>query len=173
MRQSMLSREHHGPRAVLNAIERLAGSYDGQIAAVSRDLAVAEGQLRDFEARVGRAFPLDEHLSRLAALRDLLKAGLSGTAQESESAVPTDVAVIAEQIKALRATHAIEGPAERIGKRRLVAIEPVTARIRRLRTELPADVGPALEPSTVLSAGEATRAELGHEQPITTSSMSR
>src|SRR5205085_386294 len=29
-RQSMLSREHHGPRAVLNALDRLAGGYESE-----------------------------------------------------------------------------------------------------------------------------------------------
>ena len=56
-RQSMLSREHQGPRAVLNALERLAGAYGSDCAHVRQDLAIAESQLRDYQARLGTAVP--------------------------------------------------------------------------------------------------------------------
>ncbi len=36
-----------GPRAVLNALDRLAESYTRQCDAAAQDLAIAEGQLRD------------------------------------------------------------------------------------------------------------------------------
>src|SRR5439155_10197419 len=47
-RESMLSREHHGPRAVLNALERLSDSYVSSCASVRQDLTIAEAQLRDY-----------------------------------------------------------------------------------------------------------------------------
>jgi hypothetical protein len=50
-RQSMLSREHHGPRAILNAAERLANAYESECTRVRQDLAIAEAQLRDYQAR--------------------------------------------------------------------------------------------------------------------------
>jgi hypothetical protein len=53
-RQSMLSRDHHGPRAVLNAVERLAGGYGPECDRVGQDLAITENQLRDYGAP-GRA----------------------------------------------------------------------------------------------------------------------
>jgi hypothetical protein len=133
----MLSREHHGPRAVLHALERLAGGYGAEIARVQQDLAVAEAQLRDYQARIGQPFAHDGYLLQLTALRDQLKAGLSGaTAPEGESTVPQ----LAEQIKALRAAHTVEAAPERTSKRRTQAEEPITARIRR-RAETPSSSG--------------------------------
>ena len=41
-RHGMLSRDHRGPRAVLNALDRLAGSYQGQCDATAADLAIAQ-----------------------------------------------------------------------------------------------------------------------------------
>ena len=81
-RLATLSRDHHGPRAVLNALERLAGGYGSECDRVQRDLAIAESQLRDYQARLGKPFPHDAYLAELTTLRDQLKAGLSGTAQE-------------------------------------------------------------------------------------------
>lgn len=52
-RQAALFREHQGPCAVLNAVERLAGGYASECARVRQDLDVAHGQLRDYQARLG------------------------------------------------------------------------------------------------------------------------
>src|SRR6266568_3092072 len=79
-RQSGLSREHQGPRAVLNALERLAGGYGSECVRVRQDLAIAESQLRDYQARLGKPFLHDAYLSELTGLRDQLKAGLSSAA---------------------------------------------------------------------------------------------
>ncbi|MEX2120216.1 MAG: hypothetical protein WD847_11535 [Pirellulales bacterium] len=46
-RQTSLLREHQGPRAVLNALERLASAYGSECDRVRRDLGIAESQLRD------------------------------------------------------------------------------------------------------------------------------
>src|SRR5205807_9776174 len=67
-RQSMLSREHHGPRAVLNAVERLASGYGSECARVRQDLAIAESQLRDYQARLGAPFPHESYLSQFTAV---------------------------------------------------------------------------------------------------------
>lgn len=45
-----LSRDHQGPRAVLNAAERLATGYGSEIVRVRQDLSIAESQLRDYQA---------------------------------------------------------------------------------------------------------------------------
>jgi hypothetical protein len=127
-RLDSLSREHHGPRAVLNALQRIAESYAPECERARKDLAVAEGQLRDYRARLGQPFEHEAYLAQLAELRDALKAALSGT-QPAESC--PSAAVLAERIKALRAAHTIEGTTERLGKRRETAEEPVTARLRR------------------------------------------
>jgi len=120
--------EHQGPRAVLNAVDRLARGYGLECDRFRQELVVAEGQLRDYQARVGQPFPHDAYLSQLAALRDQLKSGLSGAQpQEGE---PT-VAELAERIKALKAAHSIEATPQRVRQKRSSAEEPVTARIRR------------------------------------------
>ena len=75
----MLSKEHQGPRAVLNALDRLANGYDSDCDRVRQDLAIAESQLRDYQARLGKPFKHDAYLSELTGLRDQLKVGLSST----------------------------------------------------------------------------------------------
>jgi hypothetical protein len=129
-RQDTLSREHQGPRAVLNALERLARGYGIEGDRTRQDLKLAETQLRDYQARLGQPFPHESYLSTLTALRDQLKAGLSGASPEAGTHTPP-VSELAAQIKTLRASQTIEAPAERTGKRRADAEEPVTARIRR------------------------------------------
>lgn len=130
-RQSMLSREHHGPRAILNALERLANAYGSECTRVRQELAIAESQLRDYEASLGKTFLHDTYLSALMTLRDLLKAGLAGTNPEPGTEPPPSVAEIAERIQMLKTTHTVEAVQQRSGNRRSSAEEPVTARIRR------------------------------------------
>ena len=134
-RRSPLSREHHGPRAVLNALERLAGGYASECSRVQENLSIAESQLRDYKARLGTPFPHDAYLAELTGLRDQLKSGLSGaTAEQGAAPLPT-VAELAERIKALKAAHTIEATPQRTGTRHASAEEPVTARIRRREQE--------------------------------------
>jgi N12 class adenine-specific DNA methylase len=144
-RHALLSREHRGPRAVLNALERIADGYRGQIDTASQDLAIAQGQLRDHQARLGKPFPHNEYLSDLTNLRDQLRAGLSQSAPEPGTE-PVPVSEIAERIKALKAAHTIDATPERTARRRLAAEEPVTARIRR-RSEAMPIVEPPAEPA--------------------------
>jgi hypothetical protein len=81
-RLDTLSRDHHGPRAVLNALDRLVSAYGSECVRVRQDLAIAEARLSDYQARLGKPFPHDAYLSELAGLRDQLKAGLSGASRE-------------------------------------------------------------------------------------------
>ena len=116
-RLATLSREHHGPRAVLNALERLAGGYGSECDRVRRDLGIAESQLRDYQARLGKPFLHDTYLAELTTLRDQLKAGLSGAAQEPGKEDGPSVSELTERIKALKAansdrSHATARPAE-------------------------------------------------------------
>src|SRR5207253_3217745 len=101
-RTDTLPREHQGPRAVLNALERIARGYGTETERTREDLGIAEAQLRDYQARLGASFSHDDYLNRLTTLRDQLKAGLSGVAPQEGQ--PT-VAELAEQIKALKAAH--------------------------------------------------------------------
>src|SRR5438445_12351023 len=107
MRQSTLSREHQGPRAVLNALERLAGGYGSECVRVRQDLAIAESQLRDYQARLGTPFLHDAYLSELTSLRDQLKGGLSGATPEPDNEPGRSVSELAERIKTLKAAHSI------------------------------------------------------------------
>ena len=149
-------------RAVLNALDRLAGSYDSQCESTRSELTIAENQLRDHEARIGRAFPHDDYLRELTDLRDRLKLGLSRTTPEP--GVET-VAELAERIKSLKASHTIDAAPARTSTRRIVAEEPVTARIRRrngpiTETQPPAEpVSPETEIAPIEAIGPATPTE--------------
>jgi hypothetical protein len=140
-RHAALARDA-GPRAVLNALDRLAGGYEAQLATARKDLGIAEGQLRDYQARLGKPFAHDAYLAELAYLRDELKAVLSGPAPEPEHPPAGEIAA---RILALKASHSVEAPAVRPGKRSTQAAEePVTTRIRK-------HIGvPAFEPMTEL-----------------------
>ena len=129
-RHGMLSRDHRGPRAVLNALDRLAGGYGGQREATGEELAIAEGQLRDHEARVGRRFPHEDYRAELEGLRDRLKDGLSQSTPGPETD-PVPVPALAEKIKSLIGASTLAAAPERPAVRRFAAEEPVTARIRR------------------------------------------
>ena len=89
-RRSQLSRESQGPRAVSNALERLVSSYESRCEECRRDLALSEVKLRDFEARLGGAFPHERYIEELSALRDELKVALSATSQEGSGAEDED-----------------------------------------------------------------------------------
>lgn len=131
-RHSALSREHQGPRAVLNALQRITASYGDDCGKLQQDLAIAESQLRDYQARLGQPFGYEAYLSELSKLRDRLKTGLSGGA--SPESLDINVSELAEQIKALQAVNAIETTVPRVRQSRGIAVEPVTTRIRRNQT---------------------------------------
>jgi len=136
-RSTMLSREHQGPRAVLNALERLATGYGSDCDRVRQDLAIAESQLRDYQARLGKPFTLEAYLCELTSLRDQLKSGLSASSQESGNEKGPSATELAEKIKALKATNSIEAAPQRVRHKQATAEEPITARIRRRAESLP------------------------------------
>jgi hypothetical protein len=159
-RQSILSREHQGPRAVLNALERLASSYGSECDRVRQDLAIAEPQLRDYQARLGAPFLHDGYLAELTALRDQLRAGLSGKTPESGSEAMPSVPELADRIKALQAAHNIDPTPQRVRQKQTSAEEPVTARIRRRAESIPfgapaTDAAVPAEPSQDSSGGRS------------------
>ena len=154
-RQSSLSKEHQGPRAVLNALERLTGGYGPECDRIRQDLAIAESQLRDYQARLGAPFLHDGYLSELTALRDQLKAGLSGKTPEPGSEPPPSVSELAARIKGLKAAHNIEATPQRARQKQSTAEEPVTARIRR-RTKPVPHSDPAIQPDAPEAMAEAS-----------------
>jgi N12 class adenine-specific DNA methylase len=142
VRQDSLSREHQGPRAVLNALERLTDGYDFERRHTQQKLDVARSQLRDYQVNLGQPFPHDAYLSELTALRDQLRVGLSAAAPEPGAEAGPSVAALAERIKTLKAGQTIEAAPERAGKRKTSAEEPVTARILRKADR---ETSPAIE----------------------------
>ena len=136
-RQSGLSRDHHGPRAVLNALERLAGGYGSECDRVRQDLAIAESQLATTSERLGKPFLHDAYLSELTGLRDQLKAGLSATAHEPGNEAGPSTAELAERIKALKAANSIEATPQRARQKSSSAEVPITARIRQQKNRSP------------------------------------
>ncbi len=145
-RQSTLSRDHQGPRAVLNALERLATGYGSECVRVRQDLAIAESQLRDYRERLGKPFPHEKYLSELTELRDQLKIGLSATAHEPSHEKGPRISELADRIKALKAANTIEVAPQRARQKQAAAEEPVTARIRR-RQEVNSTSDQAVEPA--------------------------
>jgi hypothetical protein len=113
-RQTLLARDHPGPRAVLNELERMADSYHSVIAEVREDLAVAEGQLRDYRLRLGKPFALEGYTADLTSLRDQLRHALSDAAPESEDGKRPGISNLAERIKLLKAAHHVESAPERV-----------------------------------------------------------
>jgi hypothetical protein len=160
-RQLALSREHQGPRALLNALERLAGGYGSECDRIRQDLAIAESQLRDYQARLGKPFVHEQYLAELTGLRDQLKTGLSATAHEPSEGEGPSVSELAEKIKVLKAAHSIEAAPQRARQKHSSAEEPVTARIRR-RTET---VG-ASDPATQVDAAASVPPETAQDRSI-------
>ena len=157
IREDTLSREHAGPRAILNALERLADGYRFSCDGVRQNLAIAEGQLRDYQARLGKPFTHEDYMSELTNLRDQLKAGLSGTARKDDKEEGPSISELAGRIKAIKAAHTVEAPPQRVRHTHSSAEEPITARVRR-RTEGPtarADAGPLATVRPADLAGKA------------------
>lgn len=153
-RQSGLSREHQGPRAVLNNLERLASGYASEIDRVQQDLTIAQNQLRDYQARLGNAFAHDAYLAELTNLRDQLKAGLSASSHEPNSETAPTTTELADNIKALKAANNIEAAPQRARQKHSSAEEPITARIRR-RAEATHATDPSLEGDADLSSSSS------------------
>ncbi len=178
-RQAGLSREHQGPRAVLNNLERLVGAYGSECDRVQQDLTIAESQLRDYQARLGKPFTHDAYLAELTTVRDQLKAGLSASAHEPGKEPGPSTAELAETIKALKSANNIEATPQRARQKHLIAEEPITARIRR-RVELADNSGTSAMSGGLVSdsdtsksgnstaTGQATSSAHSNEQAATT-----
>ncbi len=90
-----LSSVNPGPRAVLNAVERLLGSFAVEISRLEQDMSIAESQLHDYEARLGKGFAHEAYVSELTQLRNALKERLTG---RTDPATPTDGPTISELV---------------------------------------------------------------------------
>src|SRR3989441_2964 len=98
----------------------------------TRDLAIARGQRRDYEARLGAAFAHAGYLATLTDLRNQLEAALSRPAQDGAEASLPSVGALVECLKALHAAHSLEAAPERSAPRRTATVEEaITTRIRQ------------------------------------------
>jgi hypothetical protein len=98
-RHWQLAKESQGPRAVMNALQRLVQSYSERVEHVQSDITIGQNQLRDFEARVAVPFTHTARLETLSTLRDQLQRSLSapnGTPQANEANAMTMAAVSAQ-----------------------------------------------------------------------------
>jgi hypothetical protein len=154
-RSTALARDVHGPRAILNAVERLIGSAAAERDKARRDLEIARGQLRDYEARLGTGFPHAAYLEALAGLRTQLEAALSSTTHDdAEGSLPT-VGDLVARLKALHAAHTVEAAPERSTPRPTATVEEaITTRIRQ-REQAETVPQPDEEPSPGLPATPA------------------
>jgi N12 class adenine-specific DNA methylase len=150
-RTSGLSKDHQGPRAVLNALERLATGYGSECVRVQQDLSIAESQLRDYQARLGQPFLHDAYLAELTGLRDQLKAKLSASGHASSDDEGPSTSELAGQIKSIKAANSIEATPQRARQKHSTAEEPITARIRRRAESTPAS-DDAVEPNLAADA---------------------
>jgi hypothetical protein len=160
-----LARDTHGPRAILNAVERLIGSAETEREKARRDLAIAQGQLRDYEARLGTTFAHAGYLATLTDLRHQLEAALSHAARaEAEASVPP-VGVLVERLKALHAAHTLEAAPERSAPRHSTTLEEaITTRIRQREQAEPAHP-PAAALAPVAPATSAPQPPTAPAQP--------
>lgn len=168
-RLSGLSKEHQGPRAVLNGLERIATGYAAETVRVRQDLSIAESQLRDYQARLGQPFAHETYLMELTGLRDQLKAGLSASNHEPTDQKGPSVSELAGRIKSLKAANTIEATPQRVERKQAAAEEPITARIRR-RQEAHAAPGQADGPDAAMepaSDAESIKQENSPDTPIT------
>jgi hypothetical protein len=127
-RTAQLTKESQGPRAVMNALGRLASSYEDRCEETRKELALARTQLPDYEARLGRPFAHAAYLDELTGLRDRLRSALSGTPIEGEP--PAEE--LAGRIKALKSSQVIEAKPTRVREER-----PRAETIRRRAEQSP------------------------------------
>ncbi|HMP01729.1 MAG TPA: hypothetical protein PKC45_04425, partial [Gemmatales bacterium] len=159
-----LSKEHQGPRAVLNALERIATSYGSEIVRLRNDAALAEGQLRDYQERLGKPFTHEGYLGELTTLRDALKARLSSRQDDTQPGEGPQAADLASQIKALKAANTVESGATRSERKPVVAEESVTARIRRRQEEAQAAEASAREAADTTTDATSFRERILRER---------
>ena len=145
-RYEMLSSHRPGPRAVLNALDRLLEDYPQRIEKTRQDLAIAQNQLRDYQARLGAEFPHERYYAELLVLRDQLKGVLSGAENNEENKPLPQAAELAQHIKTLLASKRIEPDPKRLSRADVAAEVPVARRVRHKAAHFQCDE-PYVEPS--------------------------
>ncbi len=129
-RKTRISRDHQGPRAILNALDRLAGGYQQECHQLRQELNITQSQFRDYQARLGKPFLQETYLTELTVLRDQLKAKLSAATQHVDDNSSTTVK-LADRVNALKSSHQAEPTADRPRQGQITADELITSRIRK------------------------------------------
>jgi hypothetical protein len=168
-----MSRGNPGARAVLNALEHLADEYAAECDRIRQNIAITQGQLRDYQARIGQPFTHDAYLTELTALRDQLRDGLSGKTPGAGEA--TSVAKLVEQIKSVRTANNIQSTPQHTRQSQSTAEESVVTRIHRRAASKPdvealsppeASIGLPVSPSMTFQQ----RVDFARHAPPTTGS---
>jgi N12 class adenine-specific DNA methylase len=126
---SLMGRGNPGPRAVLNALEHLGDEYAAECDRIRQNIAITQGQLRDYQARVGQPFTHDAYLTELTALRDQLRDGLSGTTPATGEA--TSVAKLVEQIRSIKLASNVALASKQVRHNPIGVPESIVTRIHR------------------------------------------
>ncbi len=132
-RTTQLSRNHTGPRAILNAIARLESTYQEQLDKTTQDLALANQQTHDFQQRLGQPFADEDYLKHLIELRNQLRTALSDkVVTPANETHQVSTVELSNQINALRNSHTADDTTNRNSEKpHSTAEEPVTTRIHR------------------------------------------
>lgn len=142
--------QHAGHIALLNALERLAGSMDSEQTQVRRELAVAEAELADYAVRAEQPFPHEAHLAALTQWRGLLAQALAADTTQTTVTETPPLEEIVATIKGLRATQTVEAvPARLVEETKAALTEAITTRIMRNQAAI-------LEMSTETTVGTHT-----------------
>jgi hypothetical protein len=120
---------------------------------------------------LGKPFAHEEYLSELTALREQLKAALSGGNAGTDDDEGPSTFGLADKIKTLKAGNTIEVTPQRVRQKHSIAEEPVTARIRRLseaNTTSSQAIHAAVTPSSkgTYSPSEPMAQELSENSPL-------
>ena len=134
--RTALARRSHGARAILNAVQRLAGEYEGRGAMLAQEIQTMERQCQDYAAQLGKPFALASYRDALTGLRQQLSAALSEHPPQSLPPIEDIVA----QITALHAAHKLDVPSARpVSVATVRPAEAITTRIHdSWRTQEPA-----------------------------------
>jgi N12 class adenine-specific DNA methylase len=140
LRRDTLSRDHQGPRAVMNALERLRNSYRVEMQTAEQELLLKQRQFQDYDARLGQSFAAARYVQQLTALRDQLKAKLSK--KESGDADPAEKPTheLIEAYQAMKAGQQAEIIPLRPKSAEKTLELPIASRVRELVQNAPAEV---------------------------------
>ncbi|MCA9194596.1 MAG: DEAD/DEAH box helicase family protein [Planctomycetales bacterium] len=135
-----LSREYAGPRAVLNAINRMVDTYALRIDDTRSALALAEQQLADYRERIDVPFAMDGYIEQLRELRDRLRLALTGEPQATspDASVRSikEIVLDIEQLRRSQQAHATVG--SETTDRSIVPAESIVTQINsKLRSNQP------------------------------------